>query len=314
VNIIFEEGSDLLSDVNNVLDKIKNKESLVLKTSGTTGTPKNIEKNLQEALDKKRGGLEEDRWILTYDPKRWAGVSTITHSVKFNSKLYVPKSLSFEDIINCAHKNKITHISLTPSIFRSMLLVDREGKLNNTPIKQITFGGEYSPQSVLDLAKKLFPKARVTHIYASTEMGDICAVSDGLEGIPKHKLEKEGFEINDHNELIINDFNTKDMWELREDRYFFLGRDQEIINVGGVKVSPLVVEEAALKFGAKFAKSYSIKNPILGNLVGLDYVGDIDKKELKTKLSQHLNKYEIPSKIRKVDTIEISEAGKVKRK
>ncbi|MDB4330366.1 AMP-binding protein [bacterium] len=314
MRVFYEEGSSLKLEVCNVLDKISKKQNLILKTSGTTGTPKSIAKDLEKAIKEKRGGSEEDVWVLTYDPKRWAGVSTITHAIKFNSKLYVPKSLSFVDIIDCAHKNRVTHISTTPSIFRNMLLIDKDKKLSKTPLKQITFGGECATQSVLNLAKNNFPEARVTHIYASTEMGDICAVSDGLEGIPKGKLEKEKFKINDKDELIIEGFNTQDMWKLKNDRYYFLGREQEIINIGGIKVSPIVVEETALKCGVEFAKSYSIKNPILGNLVGLDYVGDIEKEVLKSKLKDSLSKYEMPSKINKLDSIELTKAGKIKRK
>lgn len=281
-------------------------------TSGTTGPPKIIFHNLNEALEKKRSGLPDEKWILTYSPERWAGISVILHVIKSGASLYVPNSLSFNDIIETAIENHPTHISLTPSMFRSLLLNDKGCRLSNVPIKQVTFGGEAATQSVLNLAKSIWPNSRVSHVYAATEVGDICSVSDGLEGIPAHKFNAHKF--SETGELIMNNQPSGDIWRLEGNRYFFVGRIQEVINVGGNKISPLVIEEFAVNHGAQMARAYPVTSPVTGFLVGLEYVGDVDEKSLLKHFRKTLPKYACPVKISKVDRLEISDAGKMIRR
>lgn len=311
MKIYFEENCLIKDDVLNLIKKLEHNETLSVFTSGTTGSPKPINKNISTILEHKRKGLETDRWLLTFDPNRWSGISVITHILNSESCLYVPKTLAYKDIISCGYKNNTTHLSITPSLFKTIILNDFEDFFKKISFQQITFGGEVSKQSILTVAKNIFPQARITHVYASTETGDICAISDGLEGIPKEKF--KNFAFNENKELIVKGINTQDIWSLNGDRYYFEGRIQEIINVGGIKVSPIKVEEAAVCSGAMMAKAYSVKNPILGNLVGLDYVGDITEIELKKNLKTKLSRYELPSKINKVLEIPLTPSGKITR-
>jgi acyl-coenzyme A synthetase/AMP-(fatty) acid ligase len=313
--IYFEEPCSIKEEVFKLINRLLSKDNIVLLTSGTTGKPKEICIDSNKILEKNRIGSTDEKWLLTFNPNRWSGVSVISHILKSNCSLYVPKTHEYKDLIECGFKNKTTHISLTPSLFRTILLNDSSDKFKNISFKQITFGGEVAKQSILNTAKKTFPEARITQVYASTETGDICSVSDCLEGIPKYKLEKDNFKFNSKNELIVNGFNTQDVWELDESssRYYFKGRIKEIINVGGIKISPHKVEESALEEGADFAKAYSIGNPILGSLVCLEYVGNISEKDLKIRLKEKLSKYEMPAKFIKLERIELTEAGKLQR-
>lgn len=298
--------TELYKHVNIIVDSINNNKKISLYTSGTTGAPKNIQKDV-ECLVGKEQTNQTQKFLLTYSPERWAGVSVILHCLKSGCELIVPNSLLIEDIIAAGKEYGATHISLTPSFFRNMVL--RSGACD-IHINQITFGGEYATQGVLDMAKQIWPDARVTHVYASTEFGDICAVSDGREGIPEYKFEKFSF---DENELIIDGKHTDDLWDKRNGRYYFIGRKQEIINVGGNKVSPIIVEEAANSCGALMSKAYAISSPLMGFVVGLDYVGAITPLQLRKNMISKLPKYAVPCKIVSVEKIELSSAGKLKR-
>ncbi len=312
MNIKQSQNTTLLQQVDLVIESFQQQKPVTLQTSGTTGPPKRFLKDLQSPFAKKRGGNTNDVWLLTYSPKRWAGISVILHSLKFNCRLIVPETLSFKDILFALVKLEPTHVGLTPSMFRNLLLNDVEKLLTKVMLKQITFGGEAATQSVLDLAKSIWHQARITHVYASTEFGDICAVSDGQEGIPIHKF--DCFKFSAEGELIINDIPSGDFWERRKDRYYFLSRKEEVINVGGNKVNPLEIEEIALQAGVKLAKVYGVKSPVMGNLVALDYVGEIDEVELKNILRQQLPKWAYPVKIKRCQQIALSAAGKMVRK
>jgi len=313
MNLIFEERSEseLKNQVKKVFNAVIHNEPYVIRTSGTTGTPKKISSDLKKALEKKKPGKHNEKWLLTYGPERWAGISVILHVIKSKASLYIPKSLEFKEIIETGIKYQTTHVSMTPSMFRSLMLSDSEQKLDNIPFSQVTFGGEAATQSVLDLAAKIWPKSRISHVYASTEFGDISAVSDGLEGFPSYKFDKYSF--TQDNELLVNGLNTGDIWEKKNERYYFVGRKEEIINVGGNKVSPLKIEEFAISKGAKFARAFGIKSPIMGSLVGLEYVGDIDEKNLMIEYRKIFSKFECPVSIKRIDDVVLTNAGKTRR-
>lgn len=284
---------------------------ICLLTSGTTGKAKENWKSLPALMEEKRGaGSIEDVWLLTYHPSRWAGLSVILHAIKHNCKLIVPNDLSPQSILDKI--NEVTHISLTPSLFRKLLIYDYE-KLKSASIKQITFGGEYTTQKVLDDARTLWPNAKITHIYAMTELGDICACSDGLEGLPIRKL-KMHWELENGN-LSIDGFITGDLWKLENERLYFIGRDVETINIGGAKITQSVVEQHTNAVdGVHECRAYPVSSALLGQIVGLDYVGDITPVELKKALVQKLPKYAVPVKLNKVESIELTSAGKITRK
>ncbi|MCG3198823.1 MAG: 2-succinylbenzoate--CoA ligase [bacterium] len=311
IRLIFQEGSELEPDVREVLEAASGNGLVSLMTSGTTGAPKTIPRDLTSALEKKKPGKESEKWLLTYHPRRWAGISVILHVLKAGATLCVPRTLAFTDIVRAGIDHRITHLSLTPSMFRNLLMNDPSLRLKEIPVEQLTFGGEAATQSVLDSARRIWPNARVSHVYASTETGDICSVSDGLEGIPAQKLER--FTFNDEGELFVEGHATGDIWERRGDRYYFVGRVQEIINVGGNKVSPLAVEEFAIRCGVRHARAFAIPSGLMGSLVGLEYVGDIETKELVRRFREGLPKFMCPAQVTRLERIELSDAGKTKR-
>lgn len=272
----------------------ENLGKISLLTSGTTGTPKLIQKDLKYLFDCKKGfSGTTNVWLLTYSPSRWAGISVILHCLKNNCPIIFPKSLNSKDILSSF--KDVNSLSMTPSLFKKLQMIDYNA-MKEAFIYQITFGGEYCDQKTIDQAKLLWPKAKINHIYASTEIGDICSISDGKEGIPKQKL--KNYELVDF-ELFINGISTGDLWEERSDRLFFLGRKEKVINVGGAKVMCSKVEQEANKFIFD-SKVYSEKSPILGEVVCIDYIGDMQPVELKKNLLTVLPKYAVPVKINKV--------------
>lgn len=301
-------GSDHYSSIASNIEK----GQICLLTSGTTGEPKQIWKKLSDEFSNKKGnGSFKDKWLLTYSPVRWAGISVILHALKTNAQLIVPNNLTPNAILNCIDKS--THISLTPSLFRKLLMYGYQ-ELKCANISQITFGGEYATQKIIDDAKDIWPNAKISHIYATTEFGDICACSDGYEGLPLNKI-KIPFKLNDNGELFLNNKSTQDLWEIKNNRLYYIGRESEIINIGGAKISESIIEKFTNDISyIKECKAYPIPNALLGQVVGLDYVGEISPIEVKKHLLKCLPKYGVPVKLNKVDEINITSAGKIDRK
>jgi len=290
------------------------RSTLVIHTSGTTGTPQRCEHDLQHEIERKRKGPSGQRWLLTFAPFRWAGLSVMFHVWRNNALLIVPESPDPVNMIDAASAGSATHLSLTPSMLKRWRLSCDEHDLRALPLKQVTFGGEVVSQAVLNDAASLWPEARLTHVYAASEFGDICSVSDGLEGVPVNKFQRDGFHFTDEGELFIDGRSTGDIWVRRDDRYVFFGRKEEVINVGGAKVSPFDVERVAMSLhGVCDARAFPISSPLVGQLVGLEYRGTAEERWVKQAVSKRLPKTARPAEVRRVDTIEITEAGKTRR-
>ena len=88
-----------------------------------------------------------------------------------------------------------------------------------------------------------------------------------------------------------------------------IGRDNEVINVGGLKFMPHEVEIICLKFpGIKYAKAIGVSNPLTGQHVELviePYSNNIDNLELKKFINLNLPKHMRPLKIR-IEELKIS--------
>lgn len=114
-------------------------------------------------------------------------------------------------------------------------------------------------------------------------------------------------------------FRTGDMGYKDKDGYLYLvGREKELINVGGKKVSPMEVEDAIISLGVEDCVCAGIndKNGILGEVVKAYILRDGTKlsfSEISEKLSSMLEPYKIPVEYEWIDTIPQTSSGKKKR-
>ncbi|WP_069473705.1 AMP-binding protein [Candidatus Marithrix sp. Canyon 246] len=319
----------------------------IIPTSGTTGTPKLVSHNLNSLTktinrDINKGKLYN--WGLLYDLTRFAGLQVFLQSLMGGSLLIFTEPLeTLEKRISVLVKAKCSALSATPTMWRKILMSENAKQL---ALKQITLGGEIADNQILLALKATYPKARLIHIYASTEAGVGFVVNDGFEGFPVSYLNNppKGIElvVNQQGFLLLrskqttqqyldkdqilkeNDgfINTGDLVKKVGERFIFLGRANGAINVGGNKVQPEEVEEVIRSYeGVKFVSIGARKNPITGSLVEAKIVIDKNikdstdfKKSLREHCRQYLEPYKIPGIIKIVDDIEINAMGKLQRK
>lgn len=212
-------------------------------------------------------------------------------------------------------------------------------------LKRATLGGEISDESILIALKNKFKDIKLTHIYASTEVGVGFAVTDGRAGFPYNYIEKGigniKLKIDENSLLFINPgkktqnylaidsmytndgyINTGDLVKIENDRVYFLGRESGSINVGGNKVQPEEVEAKLLESNLiQTAYVYAKKNPMMGSLVCADVIPKdltVDKILLKKQLLEfcrnNLENFKVPAILKIVNDLEITQSGKIKRK
>ena len=324
--------------------KHTNKTEWVLSTSGTTGTPKLVSHTFSSLTrtTKENNNNFHYNWGMIYDYSRYAGLQVFLQSTLSNGTLIVPEyATSLKKKIELFIEKKCTHLSATPTIWRQILMIDGIEKLN---LKQVTLGGEISDEKILYSLSKVFSKARITNIFASTEAGVGISVNDKKPGFPKKYLFSPplgiGLKIKNDRLFIKNEFinrkydgtninfiskdgwvDTGDIVTIKNNRILFLGRANGVINVGGENVYPEEIEDTIFKSNlVTQAKVGSVKNPITGSLVIAEIVlknknndKTVELEKLNNYLSKNLERHKIPVKISVVKKIDYNSGGKLMR-
>ncbi len=113
---------------------------------------------------------------------------------------------------------------------------------------------------------------------------------------------------------------TNDIGYIDKDGFVYvLGRKGDVINVGGLKVSPEEVESAALGFASiDDCVCVPVDDCITGKALKLLVVvhggGELDKRALVESLKARLESYKVPHIFAAVDKIERTYNGKVNRR
>jgi acyl-coenzyme A synthetase/AMP-(fatty) acid ligase len=115
------------------------------------------------------------------------------------------------------------------------------------------------------------------------------------------------------------------MLELRGDRYYFVGRRDGVINVGGLKVYPEEVEAVINRHPqVRMSLVRTRKNPITGALVVADVIVQTPPEALNGQAGQleHeilelcrgiLARHKVPAVIRFVSSLPVGATGKIVR-
>lgn len=272
-----------------------------LHTSGTTGKPKKVKVNLLEILKNiKKVKQTKINWLLTYDIKSFAGLQVLLTAIKSGNKIYSTNfRSSIIELIKIIASSDINSISATPTFWRIFLNSEVAKKKD---LKLLTLGGEIVQGDLLLKMKKLYPDAKITQIYATTELGKIFSVHDGKEGFPYQYLEEYGLKIS-NNQLFVKKgdiyISTNDFVDVVENRVIFTGRNTDFIKVAGSKVNINMVEKKIMSFDNVIDSKISFKSSkIVGNILVLDVVLNIDNDKervvLQKALRENLETFEIP--------------------
>ena len=321
--------------------------SVVILTSGTSGRPKAVRHTWATLSRPVRKSSNSDRpvWLLTYRPNLYAGIQVALQCFANGGTLVVPEAgADVDQIVSLMLQEEVALASATPSYWRQLMLFGDDEKLRQVPLRQITVGGEIVDQQVLDQLTNKFLQARIVHIYATSELGRCFSVIDGKAGFPADFVGKplaDGVELKiDEGQLFVRSANamvsydsgdratrpsqqwiaTGDLVRREADRWFFVGRQSDIINVGGNKVHPQEVEPVLRQVpGVADVRVYGQTSSLAGQLVAAQIVvkNPSEANSIKAKIMEagvrHLAAHQRPRLIEIVERIELSEAGKTAR-
>ncbi len=300
---------------------------LWLLTSGSTGRPKRVAHTLA-SLTTVAADQPTRRWLCPYSPGAYAWWQVVTLSLAHPGQDVVfVDAAQLDSWPELALAEGVTAASGTPTFWRQALWRSAE-TVARLPLEQITLGGEPVDQTILDRLSTLFPSARVSWIYASSEAGASIAVHDGLAGFPVSWLDRDlpgrpVLTVVD-GELLINSawsasgfegsLRTGDRAEIIDGRVHITGRvASDEINVGGSKASASAVRAVLLAHPAVvWAQVRGRRAPIVGHVVTADVVldGPLSQSELTRWCAERLPDYSVPRRLRLLGEIPIKETLK----
>ena len=308
-----------------MLDQLRrlNRPGLVLFSSGTTGQPKAILHNFEKFLVRFRTPRPTLRTLsfLLFD--HIGGVNTLLHTLYNKGTIIFPTSRRVSDILDDIKHFNAEVLPTTPTFLRMILL---SGELENADLgalRIITYGTERMDEATLEQLCKLLPDIDFRQTYGMSELGILRVKSVARNSLWMHvggegvetKIVDGVLKIRSENRMIgylnanspFDDegwYDTKDLVEVCKDGAIRIsGRTTEWINIGGEKVLPETIEQAALEHpDILHAQAKGVENPITGQYIELlcqpREQAKIDKKAMKYWLKERLPAAFIPQRIK----------------
>ncbi|MQP25891.1 AMP-binding protein [Flavobacterium sp. LMO8] len=296
-----------------LLDWLDDKETIQLTTSGTTGAPKIITINKEAMVNSAiaTGNFfdlhPKDKALLCLSARYIAGKMMIVRAMLLGLELDImaPSSHLDDLLVDKCYD----FVAIVP--FQAENSIE---KLNQ--IKKIIIGGAKVSD---ELALKLKDvKSEIYETYGMTET---------ITHIAAKKIGEEYFNVLEHVSIATDDRNclvidapsitnekivTNDIVEIHSEKQFeWLGRYDNVINSGGVKLFP---EQIEAKLATQIANRFFITglpDVILGTKVVLVIEGKMEK--LDTSIFNALEKFEKPKDIVFVTEFVETETKKINR-
>lgn len=301
----------------------------------------------------------KDDVSITLVPINHVGCTKMLDGSMYNGSTYVMLDgiIKLQKFYECFEKYRVTSFNLPPA-FIAMLERLSGDKLHDFADQMDYCMLHASPMQELQktFLKRVLPKSRLYYNYGSSENGivtllrfdlddkDIRCVGRTCQGVDVRILNESMTDVPQGEQgriAIRSELNFKGYWAMPEltsrvyhdgfylsndagymdaDGYLYiLGRVDDVINVGGLKLYPSEVETAAMEIeGVAECLCVDSENPLTGKtvklLVRLQDGSGLKPMEIRGLLADKLDSYKVPASIEIVEEIKKNSLGKPDRK
>ena len=292
-------------------------------SSGSSGRPKPVLHGLNRFLQKYRAGGKPLVTLSFLLLDHIAGLDTLFYILYSGGVLVAPEERSSRSICRLIDRAGVQVLPVSPSFLNLLWIAGDFVDHDLSRVEIVTCGSEPMNQSVLDRVSIMFPNAVLKQKYGTSEFGSPASKSRGddqrwirmdgerfetrvVDGVLHVKSETTMLGYLDDSDPVVIDgwFNTGDRVEQDGPWLRILGRDSDLINVGGEKVFPSEVETVIDRVDhVAECFVYGESNPITGNIVCATILarGDADlpalRKQIRKQCAAQLSRYKVPVKI-----------------
>lgn len=256
-----------------------------------------------------------------------ANLNSAIHILNEGGSIVFSKSIYPKTWINEIEKNNVSSIFMVPAHYRLFL---KELKDNIYNVKSLLSCGDKLDMDTIRTLKERFPKAQICEYYGASELGHISYINFGedfkIDSVGKAFPQVE-FWIEDDliwvkSPYIAPDFRPKatvgDIGRIdKADNLYLMGRKNNTINKGGVKILPYNIEKV-LNEHPKVIKSFvfGVKHSIKGQEIAaiiLPKDNELTVKEIMEYCRKNLESHCYPQKVKIEKDLKLNLSGKIDR-
>lgn len=321
---VFEGQSPPLP--HRLLDRLttQHKAGFIIFSSGSSGRPKAILHDLEAflaAYDRRTKAMTTLAFLL-FD--HVAGLDTLLYTLHAGGCLVLVGDRNPNAVCDLISRWSVEVLPVSPSFLKLLCLSGAAEGAALGSLRIITFGSEPMDETTLQRVSETFPNVQIRQKYGASEFGAPAARTRQDNGL-WIRLDSDGVKVRVIEDILwlkapttmLGYLNAdlppmEDGWICTGDRVEIdgewmriLGRQSDLINVGGEKVFPSEVEAviSELQDVAEVAVSGE-RHPMVGEVVTAlvrPVHTDADQAELRALVRSHclkrLTRYKVPTKI-----------------
>lgn len=311
--------------------RIRKHPGLIIMSSGTSGNSKAIVHDLNNILDAQKPTRSHKTILSFLMFDHIGGINTMLNVIISGNTLILPKTKDVHSVAQIVQDHSIQVLITSPSFLNLMTINDVWGKFNLSSLRHINYGSEVMSQHLLKTLSEMAPQAKLVQSYGTSETGVLKTTSESNQSLSikisdvntQFRIADGKLEIKSNTTMLgyLNApspfttdgwFKTGDMVEITGEWMKILGRESDIINIGGKKVYPTEIENVILQIPqVKDVAVYSESHAILGNIVKANVFMNADSKSILTNIEKiklirnycfgQLESYKIPQKFEFID-------------
>ncbi|MDX2441255.1 MAG: fatty acid--CoA ligase family protein [Desulfobacterales bacterium] len=305
--------------------ELKQRESpgLVLFSSGSTGKSKAIVQDLNKLMEKFRTPRKPLRMLIFLQLDHIGGINSLLYTLANNGTIIVSDDRTPASVCQAIQSFKADLLPTSPTFLNLLMLSKAYEEFDLSSLKLITYGTEPMQESTLKRLTKILPDTTLQQTYGLSEVGILRSKSRASDSLWL-KIGGEEFTtkivngtlwiksdsamlgyLNAPDPFDAEGFlDTGDLVEQDGEWVRILGRESEIINVGGYKVFPAEVESVLLEMdNVEDVVVFGQDHAITGKMIVAKFKlkAPETQRELKARTmvfcKNRLQSYKVPGKI-----------------
>ena len=297
----------------------ENRAGLILFSSGSSGVPKTCLLDLDQLLETTRTDRKSFTTLAFLLFDHIGGINTMINILGQGGTIVVPKDRTIATTGSLIEAHRVTLLPTSPTFLKMLLMSDAAAKYDLSSLKLITYGTEVMPQTTLNALQAGFPDVRLKQTYGLSEIGIVPTRSKSA-GSLWVEIGGDNVEYDVRDNILwlraptamlgyLNApspfdengwLDTGDRVEVDGNYLRILGRDSELINIGGEKVHPAEVENVLLEAPNIVDVTVNSRpNPVTGSVLTatVNLASNEDSRSLKSRLGQYCRERLEPHKV-----------------